>query len=855
MRETVLIILAAVVALIVVVVLLGMRYLRAEDDDDFDDDVHAERGGLRGRVEHPHHDRDRARTHAEARGPRSGSDRALAGRGAGRGEAGWSESGRGDSGPGEQGRSEVSRTGSGRGGWSDIDGRVDRPSREPVPHREPGRPGTRRDMDDYDRVPRERDARGDRGSRDERAARGDRDGRSGHDRSASAVDRGYDRSDASLRDLASRDGRDRRDGRDSRDGRGSRDARDGRVGRDLAGRDRSDRGSDGRGSDGRGAETRGSDGRERSDRGWDSRLGDGQRAASGRDAAPSRDDRDRRSSTRPNARPDGRRGLDRDDSLPSVRPRPTRGKRDSDGDDWPSNEWDELSDVDYWAEVASDKPLTSTTQPGSKVRPEREPRGRDADTGSHRSGRRSADRLASDRPASDRPASDRPASDRPVSDRPVSDRPVSDRPVSERPASDRPVSERPASDWDATRNGTSRPVRQPDYLDTGSRRAVPPASEPLPAMPAARSGPISGPLPKVAIDDDDPLTSPSFPRIETDDSRSYRRSRSASPTSPGTAGRPGDPYSRSLPADSDRFPAVPQGLPARSADDSRQTASYARPPASAGQLSAGQLSGEHALPPADPYRALAPTGSYQVPVSSSSATSGYSVPASALPASYPTSPDSYQASPVYPADAGYQAQGGTGSYLMPPVQPAAGYQGDPYSLPGTSLPAGYPADSATARYHQPGAPATASYPVPSAVPAGELGLGPADQTLNFQHAYGRNSGQHARPETSYGHSGEYGGEYSATGYGGDSQPGFGVPEPTAHPSGPFPAYQGSAPFGSSLPSGQYQAAPPAGQPTAPYQAYEPPGYPEPDSYAAADYASADPYAIDPYGYSGNGNGY
>ncbi len=423
-------------------------------------------------------------------------------------------------------------------------------------------------------------------------------------------------------------------------------------------------------------------------------------------------------------------------------------------------------------------------------------------------------------------------------------------------------------------------------------------------MPAARSGPISGPLPKVVIDDDDPLTSPSFPRIETDDSRSYRRSRSASSTSPGISARPGDPYSRSQPADSDRFPVVPQGQPDRPADDSSRKVRYARPAASA-----GQLSGEHSLPAADPYGAPAPTGRYQVSASP--------VPASPVPASpVPASPDSYHASPAYPADADYQAQGGTGSYLMPPVQPVAVYHGDPYSLPGTSLPAGpgggYPAESAAAHY-QPGGSATGSYPVPSAAPpAGELGLGPADQPVKHQYGYGRDSGQQMRPETSYGHSDEY----SAAGYGGDSQPGFGVPEPGGHPSGPFPVYQGSAPFGTGLPSGQYQAVPPAGQyqaqpsgqyqavpsgqyqavpsgqyeavppagqyqaqpsgqyqavpsgqyqavppgqyqavppagqPTAPYQAYEPPGYPEPDSYA-----SADPYAVDPYGYSGYSNGY
>ena len=41
--------------------------------------------------------------------------------------------------------------------------------------------------------------------------------------------------------------------------------------------------------------------------------------------------------------------------------RPARGRRNDDGD-WPSTEWDKLSDADYWKEVASDKPLVTTAR-------------------------------------------------------------------------------------------------------------------------------------------------------------------------------------------------------------------------------------------------------------------------------------------------------------------------------------------------------------------------------------------------------------------------------------------------------------------------------------------------------------
>jgi len=40
--------------------------------------------------------------------------------------------------------------------------------------------------------------------------------------------------------------------------------------------------------------------------------------------------------------------------------------------DWPTTDWDALSDVDYWAELAADKPLSTTAQPAgqpSSIRP------------------------------------------------------------------------------------------------------------------------------------------------------------------------------------------------------------------------------------------------------------------------------------------------------------------------------------------------------------------------------------------------------------------------------------------------------------------------------------------------------
>ncbi len=49
-------------------------------------------------------------------------------------------------------------------------------------------------------------------------------------------------------------------------------------------------------------------------------------------------------------------------SQPKTRgSRPSRSKHDDD-DDWPSTEWDQLSDEQYWAELSADKPLSTTAR-------------------------------------------------------------------------------------------------------------------------------------------------------------------------------------------------------------------------------------------------------------------------------------------------------------------------------------------------------------------------------------------------------------------------------------------------------------------------------------------------------------
>lgn len=55
------------------------------------------------------------------------------------------------------------------------------------------------------------------------------------------------------------------------------------------------------------------------------------------------------------------RTAQRQEARSQARGRQPRGRRDDDGD-WPSTEWDKLSDADYWKEVASDRPLVTTAR-------------------------------------------------------------------------------------------------------------------------------------------------------------------------------------------------------------------------------------------------------------------------------------------------------------------------------------------------------------------------------------------------------------------------------------------------------------------------------------------------------------
>jgi hypothetical protein len=265
-----------------------------------------------------------------------------------------------------------------------------------------------------------------------------------------------------------------------------------------------------------------------------------------------------------------------------------KAKRSGDDEDWPSTDWDDLSDADYWKEVASDKPLVTRTPEG---RPDVEDPARGP-----ASGRRPArpapepQTVIQQRPPQPAPEPQTVIQQRPprpapelqtmAQQRPPRPGPEAQTVIQQRPdlrhlaaAAAGPVApEPPRGDRDPHRRGAEprRPAadgrRGPDQRPMGAPSREPaslpmrhapqraaagyapeflgappaspmaasparPAAAPMPqARPAAPPVPQSRPLPQPL--DEDPLTSPSFPRI-TEDSRSFRASR-ARAAAPGS---------------------------------------------------------------------------------------------------------------------------------------------------------------------------------------------------------------------------------------------------------------------------------------------------------------------------------
>jgi len=823
MPKTVLIILAAVVALIVIVVLTGMRYLRAEDDDDFDDDAPAEHGHVRSRGTHPtreqqarprpRHDGEmpdeprRERVGAARPGASYSGERGPDRRGATRGQdRGWRDDGGEMARGGEMPRSDRElapqrhqrAVRAGRGGHADISEPIAASARSG--HSRPGRGASRR-AEEFDSQP----GRVTAATRVyERETAGGRERRDDMDRLA-----GHDEADFAGRG-ETLDHRDDRDSRDSRDSRGSRDSRDER--------DRMQ----------------------------------ARPAASVREIGD-HDDRDRRDATRPNARPDSRKNgarSERGELLPAVKPRQGKSKRDSDGD-WPTNEWDELSDVDYWAELASDKPLTTSVPSGQGSRAQSRESRQDARPDPDRHER--ADASAGSELAVRQPNR------------------------RERQPGQALL---PAAARKPDLAASAR-IAASDRPETADRSAAP--GRPAAARPGAAGPGVAGPAPA----DDDPLTSPSFPRIEADDSRSYRRTRAASDARQPASREPvalqatrnGGRRPAAQAESHTAYPAVPRvesvsglegasrGYPRSGAGGSDFEATTAGYPNSAADRSS-------------PGYGPAVPASYQMPDASVAgyepATGGYSMPTASLSADaiggYPVPAEPPHSAPVsgYHAPISYPPGGASAAGYLPPMPGnsagTGGYGGQdaPASYPSSDLPGyrteagagayraalpGYPPDSISASYPgtgYPGAgyPGSGSYSPPA--PTSGYDSGYQDPAGGYQGypGSGSYSGAHLPPEPGY----------QAGAYPGSAEPSFGGSLPGGYGDLGYPAYPAPAP----QPPGYQDAAHQAGR-------YDPAGYPAPvhetpvhetPVHETDGYAGADPYAVDPYGQPGyGGTGY
>lgn len=597
------------------------------------------------------------------------------------------------------------------------------------------------------------------------------------------------------------------------------------------------------------------------------------------DLRAGRDDSGKRSSPRGNSRLDDRRedGAQsrRDESLPAVRPRQGRSKRDGDGE-WPSNEWDELSDVDYWAELASDKPLTTTAQPAAAPdRPGRPEARRDPDPGPARNARPGGG--ARSEGARNAGARNETGSTRPA----------------------RSGRQHPQADQAAL----AAPTGSGEFGGAGSRRPGVPGTEPTLAMLASLGPSQEGFRPPGP--DDDPLTSPSFPRIGADDSRSYHRSR---PEARSQDTRVPDGRGPDGSAQTVRFAgyqAAPPGKPGVSLDGPDQRGAtppggYPRPTGTGADYAAAAASA------ADPYRSApsATSGQHRYPIPPPSAeTGGY--PASGPVAGSGGYPAQAIGTGGYPAQvpggrAGYPGDASTISYSAPsavvsgypadaagaggypasasashPAQ-AAGQGGYPAAISGGYLPqparpasAGYLADASTGSYP---APAASAYPVGSVTggyPAGRAaGPVPAEPLSYPGYSAGGLTSGTASPYLHNLDSGLRSAGSHGPALGSDDTGGYqGFP---AGPAGQFaPAPAGGYPAQMpQLPGSAGRAGLGVGYSAGPAHPAEPDGYPDdlpagqfysaPYESAAAPepggYAGSDPYALDPYGYPGYRNG-
>ena len=498
------------------------------------------------------------------------------------------------------------------------------------------------------------------------------------------------------------------------------------------------------------------------------------------------------------------------------RSRQSRSSKRGDDDDWPSTEWDKLSDEQYWAELSADKPLATTArtaQPSPAKDALAAPGGAQPKPAQLNTTQSNPGQLNPARPPGQPGAgSANPAPPKPAQSRPVPTRPAGTPPG--RPAAAPTGPGKPPDRESAAPRRRARPQEHTEVLPVRNRprpAAAAPSSPPQAGEPSmavlaslANTPPARRPEPMQNADDD-PLTSPSFSRqaVPSQDSRSYRSAGRDRPR-----GSTGDYPSGEYP--SGRYPS-----------GSYPTGSYPNGSSPTGSYPNGS----------------SPTGSYP---NGNSPTGSY--PSGSSPTgSYPSG--------SYPSG-GYQAGGGAnggGGSRANDGTSAHGYHSGEHTSPAGAYPAIRPGE------RQPATP-PAAQPAPLSAPPP---ASPRAPTGNPYGSYVDNA-----PAATGSHAAGYPEDHTRAdaGYGGyPASSGLGYPEPPVRqPTGPDPV--GSLPGRDS----GWHSAPPAAGPDAPadpashYLYPGGTGYPDPagydggpaaePGYPPAGYAEPAGYA-DPAGYT------
>jgi len=349
-------------------------------------------------------------------------------------------------------------------------------------------------------------------------------------------------------------------------------------------------------------------------------------------------------------RPDSRRRAASAPAAGKSRSKPHRGRRDDD-DDWPSGEWDQLSDEQYWAELSADKPLATMARPASSSKaaaaraPADEPAARDSRTARNAapaaSGRAQAEpeqgrepRGRRERPPQHEPVTELlPVRSRPqpavpaarlAAEAPTAGHPV---PVGQHPSLDtapytaRDGGRHPSLDTGlpaargghAARDTGPLPARdggRHPSLDAGPRRRRDPGLAALSGLASAPRPPVPGAL------DDDPLTSPSFSlkAVPATDSRSYSQARRSARDGAGNG---------SALVTGESLTSNGTGHTTRRESGGYPVADYASPGYAHPEPAAAGAAQWYAAPPAAPAPAPAYANPYSYPGAGTSAPAGY----------------------------------------------------------------------------------------------------------------------------------------------------------------------------------------------------------------------------------------